>query len=55
MPHHNLAEIDVSCVVDFNAAMASTNDGRAQDLAQKFDELILFDELTTDDYGASPN
>jgi hypothetical protein len=47
--HHDLAEIGLSCVVDFSTAMSSENDGRAQELAQRFDELALFDELTLGD------
>jgi hypothetical protein len=45
--HHDLAKIGVTCIVDFTAAMSSDDNVRAQDLAQKFDELVLFDELTT--------
>jgi len=47
--YHKLADIGASCIVDFDIAMSSKNDGRAQDLAQKVDELALFDELTTGD------
>ncbi|KAM0553401.1 hypothetical protein ACHAPJ_007415 [Fusarium lateritium] len=43
--HHNLAEVAASCVVDFEVAMTSKHDGRAQDLAQRFDELALFNEF----------
>ncbi|KAH7191734.1 uncharacterized protein B0J16DRAFT_393706 [Fusarium flagelliforme] len=43
--HHNLADVAVSCIVDFGVAMSSQNDGRAQDLAGKFEELALFNDF----------
>lgn len=43
--HHNLADVAVSCIVDFGVAMSSQNDGRAQDLAGRFEELTLFNDF----------
>ncbi|KAJ4269755.1 hypothetical protein NW762_001423 [Fusarium torreyae] len=43
--HHNLADVAASCIVDFEVAMTSKHDGRAQDPAQRFDELALFNEF----------
>jgi hypothetical protein len=43
--HHDLAEIGLSCIIDFKAAMSSHVDGRAHELAERFDELALFDEF----------
>ncbi|KXJ85261.1 hypothetical protein Micbo1qcDRAFT_56386 [Microdochium bolleyi] len=45
--HHELAGVALSCVVDFDSAPASRDAGRAQELARRFDELVLFSELTT--------
>lgn len=45
--HHALADAGLSCIVDFDVAISSKNEGRAQALAQQLDELLLFDELTT--------
>ncbi|KAI9151383.1 hypothetical protein HJFPF1_08585 [Paramyrothecium foliicola] len=42
---HNLADVAVSCIVDFEVAMSSKSGGRAQQLAQKFDEMALFHEF----------
>jgi hypothetical protein len=43
--HHRLAETSISCIVDFDRAMYTQHDSRAQDLAEKFDELAMFEEL----------
>ncbi|KAH8671613.1 hypothetical protein BX600DRAFT_434712 [Xylariales sp. PMI_506] len=48
--HHNLANIAASYVVDFDKAMLSRSDGRVQNLAERFEELMLFEKLTTGEY-----
>lgn len=45
---HDLARVAVSCVVDFERAMSSKEDFRAQDVARKFEELALFDDIMID-------
>jgi hypothetical protein len=44
---HRLTDVAVSCVVDFESGMLSKDNYRAQDLAQKFEELALFDDFIT--------
>ncbi|KAM0487395.1 hypothetical protein ACHAP7_001908 [Fusarium lateritium] len=43
--HKDLDDITASCIVDFEVAMSSNHDGRAQELAKRFEELALFDEF----------
>ncbi|KAF4456621.1 Conidial development protein fluffy [Fusarium austroafricanum] len=43
--HKDMDDITALCIVDFEVAMSSSQDGRAQDLAQRFEELALFDEF----------
>ncbi|KAF5582748.1 transcription activator acu-15 [Fusarium pseudocircinatum] len=45
--HKDLDDITALCIVDFEVAMSSNGDGRAQDVAQKFDELALLNEFIT--------
>ena len=52
---HKLAEITVSCIVDFDRAMYAGNDIRAHELVKKFDDLALFDELTKGEYESQQN
>jgi hypothetical protein len=48
--HHDMTEIiTVSIIIDFELAMSSKNDSRCHVLARRFNELIMFDELTTGD------
>lgn len=51
--HHTaLEEAIISCVLDFDLAVTATkSDGQADVLAQKLDELTMFEELTTGHFG----
>jgi hypothetical protein len=49
--HHDMSEVAISCIFDFDQAIFMEDDGsRAQTLVEKFDELAILDELTTDNY-----
>ena len=43
--YHDLSKVGASCIVDFKTALSSRDDSRAQDIAQRFDELALFNEV----------
>ena len=42
---HNLVDVSVSCIVEFGVAISSENEGRAESLAERFEELALFGDL----------
>lgn len=44
MPSHRWMEATVSCIVDFET-ICRGNSARAKDLAEKFDEFMIFDEM----------
>jgi hypothetical protein len=47
--HHDMTEIStVSAIIDFELAMSSKVDIRSNALAKRFNELVMFNELTTD-------
>ncbi|PNP61231.1 hypothetical protein FNYG_14035 [Fusarium nygamai] len=43
--HKDMGDITALCIVDFEVAMTSKHDGRAQEVAQTFEELAFFDEF----------
>ncbi|KAF4985882.1 hypothetical protein FGRMN_11065 [Fusarium graminum] len=43
--HKDLEEITALCIVDFEAALASKQEGRAEEIAQRFEELALFEKF----------
>ena len=47
--HHDTTEIaTVSAIIDFELAMSSKDECRSNALAKRFNELVMFNELTTD-------
>jgi hypothetical protein len=48
--HHEMSKVATACIVDFERAMSAKDEWSAQDLAQKFDELAIFGELTKGEY-----
>lgn len=48
--HHEVAKIVTTCIVDFDRAISAKDDWCAEDLAQKFDELAVFGDVTKGDY-----
>ncbi|CAO2658120.1 Nn.00g073800.m01.CDS01 [Neocucurbitaria sp. VM-36] len=54
--HHKAAEgVLTDSVLDFQAAIENRGDARVDQLAEKFDELVMFDEFTTGEYGNAEN
>jgi hypothetical protein len=51
--HHVASdEAVISGLIDFDLATRSINDAKMVTLARQFDELLMFDELTTGDLNA---
>lgn len=52
--HYESAEVATCCIIDYDHAISDKKGTRVDELAQRFDELTVFEAWTPGDYRTTP-